>query len=59
MPYTHIGEGEVTPDTFRRYLLLVIGALVFVYALYPPIKPPYLTIGGSLLGLDPMIKAAK
>lgn len=49
----------MSPAVLRQYLLYVLGALVFAYALYPPLKAPYLTIAGALLGLDPMIKAAK
>jgi hypothetical protein len=29
-----------------------------VYALAPPLKPPYLTLPGALLGLGPIAKAA-
>ena len=49
----------MSPEKLRQYLLTLLGFVVLAYALLPPVKAPYLTIGGSLLGLDPMIKAAK
>lgn len=49
----------MTPEQLRSWLLLAVGVAALIYALIPPIKAPYLTVAGSLLGLDPVIKAAK
>jgi hypothetical protein len=49
----------MSPAVLRQYLLYLLGAVVFVYAVYPPLKAPYLTMAGALLGLDPMFKAAQ
>lgn len=49
----------MTLDRVRPAVLFVVGVAALVFALVPPIKPQYLTVAGGLLGLDPVIRAAK
>lgn len=48
-----------TFDMVRTTVVLVLGVAALVYALWPPLKPPYLTAAGGLLGIDPVFRAAK
>lgn len=49
----------MTAAHIRTWLLLIVGTATLVYALYPPIKPPYLSAAGGLLGFEPIWQSAK
>ena len=49
-------------STFERvgqWVLLVAGVLILIYAFWPPVKPPFITLSGSLLGFEPVRRAAQ
>jgi hypothetical protein len=42
----------------RAYVLLVVGVGLVTYSLVGMIEPAVLTLGGALLGADPLIRSA-
>jgi hypothetical protein len=41
----------------RGYTLLFLGVGLIVWGIWPPIDPAIFTFGGSLVGLNPVLKA--
>jgi len=41
----------------QKLALRLLGLGALVYALVPPLKPPYLAAAGGLLGLEPVARA--
>ena len=39
-------------------MLFALGFAALLYGLYPPLKAPYITVAGGLLGLEPVARAA-
>lgn len=49
-------------DTFslvRSVVLLLAGIATLIYGLIPPLQPELVTGAGMLIGLDPVLRAAK
>jgi hypothetical protein len=42
----------------RAYVLIAVGVGLVVYSLFPPIHPAALTLGGAMVGFNPMLHAA-
>lgn len=51
-------ENGQTFRAVRRWVLLVLGVGLVIYALIPPTNAGVLTCGGALLGLDPLFRSA-
>lgn len=41
----------------RGYVLIVIGVGLIIWSFIPPVKPATLTLGGAILGFNPIIRA--
>jgi hypothetical protein len=41
----------------RNYSLLILGIVCVVYGIAPPVDPAVFTFGGSILGLNPALRA--
>jgi hypothetical protein len=41
----------------RNYALLVLGIVLVLYGAAPPVDPAVFTFGGSILGLNPALRA--
>jgi hypothetical protein len=53
---------SANPSTFdrvARWVSLIAGVLILLYALMEPVNPPLITLAGSLIGIDPVRRAAK
>jgi len=48
-----------TYELVRGYVILGMGVFLIIYSLVAPIKPAILTLGGSLIGTDPLLRAAR
>jgi hypothetical protein len=47
-------------ELVRGYVLLGVGVLLVLYSLFGSmIEPAILTLGGAILGVDPVARAAK
>jgi hypothetical protein len=46
-------------DLVRGYVLLGIGALLVVYSLVGTVDPAILTLGGAILGVNPVAVSAR
>jgi hypothetical protein len=45
-------------ELVRNYTLLFVGVGLVVYGVAPPTDPAVFTFGGTMLGANPMVKAA-
>jgi hypothetical protein len=43
----------------RGYTLLVFGVLLVLYGILPPVDPAIFGLGGTLLGLNPVLKSTE
>jgi hypothetical protein len=41
----------------RGYVILILGIVLVVYGVAPPVDPAIFGFGGTLLGFNPMVKA--
>jgi hypothetical protein len=42
----------------RAYTILALGVFMVIWSFVPPIHPAVLTLGGALIGFDPMLRSA-
>jgi hypothetical protein len=59
-------EPEPEPDgklrrfyLIRGYTLLVTGIILVIYGVAPPVDPAVFGLGGTLLGLNPVLKSTE
>jgi hypothetical protein len=43
----------------RGYVLLILGVVLVIYGVAPPVDPAIFGFGGTLLGFNPILKAGE
>ena len=41
----------------RGYVLLIVGVGLIIFAFIPPVKPASMTLGGAMIGFNPILRS--